>query len=132
MSSFEYLLLMAACLLITLPLEVLFKARVYRRWTIALAAILPVAIVFSIWDAIAIARDHWEYNPTFVTGIHLGNLPLEELVFFVVIPLCALLSYEAVGTVLSWLRTRLKRPGAAAGTPSETPPGKEESPDAHH
>lgn len=106
MSAYEYLLLMGACVLITLPLELVFQARVYRRWKTALWAIVPVIIVFAIWDVIAIARDHWHYNERFVIGIRLGALPLEELVFFLVIPLCALLSYEAVGTVLKYLRTR--------------------------
>ncbi|WP_209323671.1 lycopene cyclase domain-containing protein [Brevibacterium renqingii] len=104
MSAFEYLLLMGACVLITLPLELFFQARVYRRWATALWALVPVILVFSLWDVIAIARDHWTYNPRFVTGIRLGDLPLEEIVFFIVIPLCALLSYEAVGTVLRGVR----------------------------
>lgn len=108
MSSFEYLALMGACLLITLPLELLFSARVYRRWKLLLGSLIPVILVFSLWDIIAISRDHWTYNKQFVTGIHLGNLPLEEIVFFIVIPICALLSYEAVGTVLNFFTKKAK------------------------
>lgn len=108
MSAYEYLLLMGACLLITLPLELLFSARVYRRWKLLLGALIPVILFFSLWDIFAIARDHWTYNQQFVTGIHIGNLPLEELVFFIVIPICALLSYEAVGTVLEFLAKKAK------------------------
>ncbi|MDN5634977.1 MAG: lycopene beta-cyclase subunit alpha [Brevibacterium sp.] len=108
MSSFEYLLLMGACLLITLPLELLFSARVYRRWKVLIGALIPIVLVFSLWDIVAISREHWAYNPKFVTGVHLGNLPLEELVFFIVIPICALLSYEAVGTVLEFLAKKAK------------------------
>ncbi|WP_423058852.1 lycopene cyclase domain-containing protein [Brevibacterium linens] len=115
----DYLGLMAACLLITLPLELVFAARVYRRWQVLLKALVPVVVVFAVWDIIAIARDHWSYDPRFVTGIDLGVLPLEELVFFLVIPVCALLSYEAVGTVIGWAghrtgrRTNTARPGSA-------------------
>ena len=98
---FQYLLLMAACLLITLPLEFALRARVYRRWRVLLAAVLPVMIIFSIWDIVAIYRDHWTYDPRYVTGIRLvGGLPLEELVFFFVVSVCGLLTYEAVGTVI--------------------------------
>lgn len=111
MSAFEYLLLMGACLLITLPLELLFSARVYRRPQLLIGSLIPIVLVFSLWDIFAISRDHWTYNQQFVTGIHIGNLPLEEIVFFVVIPICALLSYEAVGTVLNFVagkrRTRV-------------------------
>lgn len=115
--QWEYLALMAACVVITLPLELLFAARVYRRWTTLLAALVPVVLVFAVWDLIAIARDHWTYNPEFVTGLELGPLPIEELVFFVVIPICALLSYEAVGTVLDRAgRRRRRTPDAEADT----------------
>lgn len=99
---YEYLALMAACLLITLPLEVVFGARVYRRFRLLALAVLPVVLVFSIWDVVGIVREHWDYNPASVTGIQLVlGMPLEELVFFVVIPVCGLLTYEAVGQVLA-------------------------------
>jgi lycopene beta-cyclase len=95
-----YLVLMAACLLITLPLELVLKAGVYRRPRRWLAAVVPVFLVFSLWDRVAIARGHWTYSPRHTTGIELGGLPLEELVFFAVVPTCALLTYQAVVRLL--------------------------------
>lgn len=110
LAAWQYLLVMAGCLLITLPLEFLFEARVYRRWRRLLWALLPVLAIFTVWDVIAIARGHWWYSPEFTTGIILpGGLPLEELVFFLVIPLCGLLTYEAVGNALERLRARRAR-----------------------
>ena len=96
MDRYQYLLLMAACAAITLPLEFVFRARIYRRPRRLLRAMwLPVAL-FVAWDLIAIARGHWTFNDRYVTGWHLpGDLPVEELVFFLVIPLCALLTFEA-------------------------------------
>ncbi|MEO7753106.1 MAG: lycopene cyclase domain-containing protein [Terracoccus sp.] len=105
MDRYQYLALMGACLLITLPLEFVFGARVYRRPRLLLMAMLPVVIAYSAWDIVGIWRGHWSYNPDYVTGILLPlRMPLEELVFFVVIPICGLLSYEAVGNVLSMVR----------------------------
>ena len=104
---------MLGCLLLTLPLEWLLQARVYRRFRLALIALLPVVVVFSVWDVVGIARDHWSYNPKYVTGLQLPfAMPIEELVFFIVIPLCGLLTYEAVGTVLRRCRagSRYRRP----------------------
>jgi len=100
LAQYEYLILMAACVAITLPLEFLLRARVYRRLPLMLPSVGVVVVVFGLWDLLGIVRDHWTYNPEFITGIHLGPMPLEELVFFVVISLCALLSYEGVSTVL--------------------------------
>ncbi|WP_375426361.1 lycopene cyclase domain-containing protein [uncultured Friedmanniella sp.] len=103
---YQYLLLMAGCLVVTLPLELVLRARVYRRLPTLLWALVPVVLVFSVWDIGGILRQHWTYNPRFVTGIHLVlGMPLEELTFFVVVPICGLLSYEAVGRVLVLTRT---------------------------
>jgi lycopene cyclase domain-containing protein len=97
----QYLAHMAGCLLVTLPLELVFKAGVYRRWRRAVRAVAPVVVLFVVWDIVGIARDHWSYSAQYTSGLLLpARVPLEELVFFVVIPWCALLTYEAVGTVL--------------------------------
>ncbi|MBF4160277.1 lycopene cyclase domain-containing protein [Nocardioides acrostichi] len=105
MSHVQYLALMGACLLITLPLELVLGARVYRRPRRLLLTLLPVVVVYTAWDAAMIARGSWGYDPETTTGILLPlQVPLEELVFFVVVPICGLLTYEAVGNVLRAVR----------------------------
>src|SRR5436853_179182 len=101
LDRFQYLLLMGLCLVVTLPLELLLGARVWARPRRLLAALAVPVAVFVVWDVVAIARGHWTYSPRYVTGWDLGNLPLEELVFFVVIPICGLLTYEAVRRMLT-------------------------------
>lgn len=66
-----------------------------------LTALLPVAAVFVVWDAVAIASGVWTYNPSFVTGFDLpAAIPIEEFLFFLVIPVCGLPMYDAVDTIL--------------------------------
>ncbi|HBX80667.1 MAG TPA: lycopene cyclase domain-containing protein [Propionibacteriaceae bacterium] len=103
MGHAEYLVLLGACLLLTLPLEFALRARVYRRPLRLLLALAPTLAVFVAWDVLGIVRGHWWYSPDFTTGIMLGLMPLEELLFFLVVPVCGLLTYEAVGYVLSRL-----------------------------
>jgi lycopene cyclase domain-containing protein len=106
MGGSEYLLVLGACLLVTLPLEV-FGARVYRRPVRLLRAVLPVALVFLAWDAIAIAGGVWSFDPAFMTGLRLPfGVPLEEVLFFLVIPVCGVLTYEGVATTLQLVRRR--------------------------
>lgn len=119
LDSFQYLILMGACVAITLPLEVLLRARVYRRWRLLLPTLAVVILVFGIWDLIGIVRDHWTYSDRYLTGVAIGPLPLEELVFFVVIPLCGLLSYEGVATVLRGLASLRARRRASAPARTE-------------
>lgn len=97
-----YLLVLAACVVGTLPLELVLHTRVYARPLRLLLTLLPVVPVFVVWDVLAIRAGHWAYDPRQTTGIHLGDLPLEELLFFLVIPVCALLTLEAVRAVKGW------------------------------
>jgi lycopene cyclase domain-containing protein len=91
---------MAGCLLLTLPLELL-GARVYRQPLRLVKALLPPVAVFLLWDAVAIHRDDWSFARRYVTGVRLpASIPIEELVFFVVIPICTLLTYETVRRLL--------------------------------
>ena len=105
----SYLVLMAACVAVTLPLELVLKAGVYRRPRRWLAALAPVFVVFNLWDWVAIRRGHWTYSPRYTTGIVLDGLPLEELVFFLVVPTCALLTYQAVARLLPPPRRKAPR-----------------------
>ena len=106
MDRWQYLIVLAACLLITAPLE-LFGEGVYRQPRRTMRAVLPVAVAFLIWDAVAIAAGVWTYNPRYITGITVGfGIPLEELLFFIVIPLCGLLTCNAVTAMLSRLGYR--------------------------
>ncbi len=100
----QYAALLAGCLLITLPLELVLGARVYRRPRRVVRAMLPMLVVFVVWDLVGIARGHWSYSARFTTGLDLGPMPVEEAAFFVVIPLCGLLTYEAVGRVVARVR----------------------------
>ena len=101
MSHFQYLLLMACCVVVTAPLELL-GARVYRQPLRLARAVLPVAVVFLAWDALAIAAGVWTYNPRYVTGLRLPpGIPVEELVFFLVVPVCGILAYGCVQALLA-------------------------------
>ncbi|CCH32356.1 lycopene cyclase domain-containing protein [Actinosynnema sp. NPDC047251] len=107
MERWQYAALMVLCLAVTVPLEPL-GAGVYRRGAGAVVrAVFPVVVVFGAWDLVAIARGHWTFGSEFISGVVLpGGMPIEELLFFVVVPLCALSTYEAVGSVIRRVTTR--------------------------
>lgn len=113
MDHLRYLLILAGCVVVTAPLEFVLGARVYRRARVAVFALAPVVAVYAAWDLLGIVREHWWYNPRYVSGIGIGPVPIEELLFFVVVPLCGLLTYEAVGTVLRVLAAWRRRRGHA-------------------
>lgn len=101
---FTYLAVLAGCLLGTLPLELFLGARVYARWRRWLLALAPGFVLFVGWDLYAISRGHWSFDPAQMVGVRFpGGIPLEEVLFFIVIPTCALLAFEAVRRTTGWL-----------------------------
>lgn len=104
MDKWQYLMLLGGCLLITLPLE-FFGDGVYRQPRRLVRALAPVVLVFLIWDAVAILAKVWHYNPHYISGIDVPFMPLEEFLFFIVIPICGLLTYNAVTAMLGMMRS---------------------------
>ena len=107
MDHFQYLLVLAGCLVVTLPLELVLGARVWRRPRRLVKALVGPVVLFCLWDAAAIADHQWKFARRYVTGVDLpGRVPIEEVAFFVVIPICALLTFDVVDCLLGPGRRR--------------------------
>lgn len=103
MGHWTYAALLAGCLVVTAPLELVLGARVYARWRRFLLAVLPVFVVFVAWVLYAIDQGHWYYSARLTLDVRLpGGIPVEEVLFFVVVPLCSVLAFEAVRRVTKW------------------------------
>jgi len=55
-----------------------------------------ILIIFGAWDIFATYRGHWYFNPQGVYAFKIINLPIEEILFFVVIPFCCIFTWEAI------------------------------------
>jgi lycopene cyclase domain-containing protein len=78
-----YLMLILVWALFPLGLQLAFAADLlWANWRFLLAAILPPT--FYLWwvDALAIRKGTWTIDPQQTTGILLGTLPIEEMLFF--------------------------------------------------
>jgi lycopene cyclase domain-containing protein len=84
-------------------LEPALGLRVWRRPLRLLLTVLPVVAVFYAWDVYAVAHAQWTFDPARVLGVRLpGRVPVEELLFFVVVPVASVLTLEAVRRVRGW------------------------------
>ena len=120
MRHFTYLALLAGCLLITAPLDRIFRLGVFGRPGRLLLTLLPGVLLFGGWDVYAISRHSWSYDQALMSGVLLpGRLPLEEALFFLVIPIAAILTYQSV------LSTLARPPGGLA---ADEAPAEERTP----
>lgn len=91
----EYLLFDLVILAVPLLVGAWRPAWFYHRMGAALRATLVVAVPFVVWDA-AVAGRHWWFHPAYVLGVEAFGLPVEELLFFVAVPLACLFTWETV------------------------------------
>lgn len=107
LEHWQYLALLAGALLVTIPLEFIYGFRVWRDPKRLFRTLWPSALLFVIWDLYAINRGHWTFNPKYVTGVEfVGGLPIEEFLFFLLIPAAAISGFEATRTQLSRWKSR--------------------------
>lgn len=76
------------------------RMRLQTRWWALWPAIAIAAIIFILFDSLYTSLGVWGFNPEYLTGIGLGNLPLAEMLFFICIPYACLFSYHCLNTLL--------------------------------
>jgi len=103
MSHLGYVAVLLLILLGSLWLELVLRTRVLRRALRLLLALIPTIVVFMAWDAYAIAQGHWDFDLDQVLGWQVvAGVPVDELLFFIVVPLASILTLEAVRSVRGW------------------------------
>ena len=100
MLKFGYLAMILFTIAGSFWLEIALKVGVLRRVLRLVLSVGPVVLLFLIWDAYAISQGHWYFDKSQILGI-IGpfDIPLEEFLFFIFVPIAAVMTIEAVRTV---------------------------------
>jgi len=64
-----------------------------KHWKSFFIANLFTASIYIVWDSIYTKIGVWGFDPQYVLGIYIFNLPIEEILFFVCIPYASLFTY---------------------------------------
>jgi lycopene cyclase domain-containing protein len=92
----EYFLVLLAAVFFPFLLSFRREVALFRHGrALALAIAVPL-LLFGAWDIAATARGHWSFNPAYVVGVTIVNLPVEEWLFFVVLPFVSVFTWEAL------------------------------------
>lgn len=95
-TNYIYLTILAASLLGPFALSFDRKVGFRRKWKYALPAMVLPALFYIAWDIYFTHKGVWSFNESCVIGrpFYFLNLPIEEVLFFFVIPYCCLFIYE--------------------------------------
>jgi lycopene cyclase domain-containing protein len=88
-----YLTLLICSIIIPFSLSFDRKVGFYKHWRLLLPSILITGAIFIIMDSYFARKGIWGFNPNYHSGIVLARLPLEEWLFFVVIPYASIFIY---------------------------------------
>lgn len=81
-----------------IPFIYSFEKRMYyiKDWKAIFLSITIVAIPFLIWDVYFTQEGVWGFNPEYLIGVNIVNLPLEEVLFFFCIPYASIFTHYAL------------------------------------
>jgi lycopene cyclase domain-containing protein len=92
--QFTYLFILVASLAGPLALSFDKKVAFFIKWKYAFQAMMLPALFYIAWDIYFTYLGIWSFNEDQITGIYVFNIPLEEALFFYVVPFCCLFIYE--------------------------------------
>jgi lycopene cyclase domain-containing protein len=88
MSLYSYILLASFSFPFLLSFDK--KLQFYRMWPAILPSLVITGLLFITGDIIFAREGVWGFNPRYHSGIVIAFLPLEEWLFFLIIPYCCL------------------------------------------
>jgi len=99
----HYLYLTLDLLTILFPFLFSFysKANFSKKWKYLWPAILIPGIIFITWDEYFTRLGVWGFNDAYLSGLYIGRLPIEEVLFFICIPYACVFTYEALNFLVS-------------------------------
>ena len=95
-ATWTYLLILGISILY--PLAQSFEKRVYlyRKFRFFFPGILITGLIYLLWDVWFTRAGIWGFNPNFTREAYFLGLPMEEWLFFLVVPYACIFLYEVL------------------------------------
>ena len=86
-----------------------FKLQFSKKLKLFLFTDALILVIYLIWDFWAVSKGSWFFDPNQILGIMLfGKLPIEEVLFFIIVPMMSILVYLALTKLTGWGKVKDK------------------------
>jgi len=94
--------LLVNLLALSMPFLLSFDKKVhfYTQWKYLFPSMFLTMILFIPWDIIFTLKGVWGFNPLHLEGIDILHLPLEEWLFFIIVPYASIFTYEVLNAYI--------------------------------
>jgi lycopene cyclase domain-containing protein len=100
-----YSILLLCSIIVPLALSFDKKLQFYKQWKYLMPAILIIALFYIAFDIYFTKRGVWGFNPRYHSSIVLFKLPIEEWLFFIVIPYASIFLHDSIVLYFSKVHT---------------------------
>lgn len=72
------------------------KVAFYKYWRYLIPSLLITGTIFLIWDQWFTSINVWGFNRMYISGYFVGDIPVEEVLFFFTVPYACVFIYECL------------------------------------
>jgi lycopene cyclase domain-containing protein len=103
MRHFHYALVLIFILACAFGVNLSFRLKILRQWRTFLLTDLVIVLIYGAWDIWAIDKHNWYFDRAQIVDFDLfKRLPVEELLFFILVPLMVVITYRALLKLTGW------------------------------
>jgi len=113
--SFTYLLIDFFTIIIPFIYSFHPKLQFYKTWRSFFPAVLITGLIFILWDVYFTGLGVWGFNPRYLIGVMVGNMPLEEILFFLCIPYACVFTFHCLDL---WIKNGISKAFEGVLTPA--------------
>lgn len=107
MAQFHYLFVLGFIAFCAIAVTLAFRLRVPRFWRNFLLADISILVIYLNWDYWAIRKGNWDFDREQILGFCLfGNIPVEEVLFFIIVPLMTVIVYTTLMKLIKYFKER--------------------------
>lgn len=105
MAHLHYLLVLGFIGACAIFISLFFRLQMPHFWRLFLLTDFSILIIYLTWDYWAISRRNWYFDTKQIVGSYVfEKMPIEEVLFFVIVPMTTIMTYLALKKLTGWGR----------------------------